>query len=91
MDGFVFSAPLCTGLCKLLTLELEGNQLHDGNVLPTTFKPLGGLTYLRLDHNRFRAIPSGLPASLRVSTDVVIMCNDHRGLLFYFIVFFNFA
>ncbi|XP_061477625.1 uncharacterized protein LOC133382000 [Rhineura floridana] len=53
------------GLFKLLTLELEANQLHDGNVLPTTFKPLGRLIYLRLDHNRFRAIPSGLPASLQ--------------------------
>ncbi|KAJ7317416.1 hypothetical protein JRQ81_003578 [Phrynocephalus forsythii] len=53
------------GLFRLLTLELEGNQLHDGNVLPTTFNPLSGLTYLRMDHNRFRAIPSGLPASLR--------------------------
>ncbi|KAH0628801.1 hypothetical protein JD844_010344 [Phrynosoma platyrhinos] len=53
------------GLFKLLTLELEGNQLHDGNVLPTAFKPLGRLIYLRLDRNRFRAIPSGLPASLQ--------------------------
>ncbi|XP_054859251.1 extracellular matrix protein 2-like [Eublepharis macularius] len=53
------------GLFKLLTLELEGNQLHDGNVLPTAFKPLSRLVYLRLDRNRFRAIPSGLPASLQ--------------------------
>nr|XP_060615734.1 uncharacterized protein LOC132765469 [Anolis sagrei ordinatus] len=53
------------GLFKLLTLELEGNQLHDGNVLPTAFKPLGRLIYLRLDRNHFRAIPSGLPASLQ--------------------------
>ncbi|XP_062975025.1 uncharacterized protein LOC134393926 [Elgaria multicarinata webbii] len=53
------------GLFTLLTLELEGNHLHDGNVIPTTFKPLGRLIYLRLDRNRFRAVPSGLPASLQ--------------------------
>ncbi|XP_044299603.1 extracellular matrix protein 2-like [Varanus komodoensis] len=53
------------GLSKLLTLELEGNQLHDGNVIPTTFKPLSRLIYLRLDQNHFRAVPSGLPASLQ--------------------------
>nr|XP_028568870.1 extracellular matrix protein 2-like [Podarcis muralis] len=53
------------GLFKLLTLELEANELHDGNVLPTTFKPLSRLIYLRLDRNRFRAIPPGLPASLQ--------------------------
>ncbi|XP_062827321.1 uncharacterized protein ecmx isoform X2 [Anolis carolinensis] len=53
------------GLFKLLTLEMEGNQLHDGNVLPTAFKSLSRLIYLRLDRNHFRAIPSGLPASLQ--------------------------
>ncbi|XP_077185787.1 uncharacterized protein LOC143833617 isoform X2 [Paroedura picta] len=53
------------GLFKLLTLELEGNHLHDGNVLPTAFKALSRLIYLRLDRNHFRAIPSGLPASLQ--------------------------
>ncbi|CAM5131696.1 unnamed protein product [Natator depressus] len=53
------------GLYKLLTLELEGDELHDGNVIPTSFKPLRSLIYLRLDRNRFRAIPSGLPPSLQ--------------------------
>uniref|UniRef100_A0A8C5SM97 Extracellular matrix protein 2-like n=1 Tax=Laticauda laticaudata TaxID=8630 RepID=A0A8C5SM97_LATLA len=54
-----------SGLFKLLTLELEGNQLHDGNVLPTAFRALSRLSYLRLDRNNFRNIPSGLPASLQ--------------------------
>ncbi|XP_026567398.1 podocan-like [Pseudonaja textilis] len=53
------------GLFKLLTLELEGNQLHDGNVPPTAFRALSRLSYLRLDRNHFRNIPSGLPASLQ--------------------------
>uniref|UniRef100_A0A8C4SCA4 Si:dkey-6n6.1 n=1 Tax=Erpetoichthys calabaricus TaxID=27687 RepID=A0A8C4SCA4_ERPCA len=53
------------GLSKLLTLELEGNGLHDGNVIPLAFKPLIRLIYLRLDENRFRALPSGLPSSLQ--------------------------
>ncbi|XP_069501453.1 extracellular matrix protein 2-like isoform X3 [Ambystoma mexicanum] len=53
------------GLYKLLTLELEGNHFHDGNVFPMSFKPLRSLIYLRLDRNRFRAVPSGLPASLQ--------------------------
>ncbi|MEE6505766.1 hypothetical protein FKM82_005651 [Ascaphus truei] len=53
------------GLNNLLTLQLEGNSLHDGNVYPLTFKPLKKLIYLRMDRNHFRAIPSGLPASLQ--------------------------
>uniref|UniRef100_K7EAF5 Extracellular matrix protein 2 n=1 Tax=Ornithorhynchus anatinus TaxID=9258 RepID=K7EAF5_ORNAN len=53
------------GLFKLLTLEVEGNHLHDGNIYPLTFKPLRSLIYLRLDRNRLRAIPSGLPPSLQ--------------------------
>ncbi|XP_063287557.1 extracellular matrix protein 2-like [Pelobates fuscus] len=53
------------GLSNLLTLQLEGNGFHDGNVYPLTFKPLKKLIYLRLDRNKFRAIPSGLPASLQ--------------------------
>ncbi|XP_041130806.1 extracellular matrix protein 2-like isoform X2 [Polyodon spathula] len=53
------------GLSKLLTLELEGNALHDGNVNPLAFKPLRRLIYLRLDRNLLRAIPSGLPHSLQ--------------------------
>lgn len=54
------------GLSKLLTLEVEGNQLHDGNISPLAFRPLGSLLYLRLDRNRLRTIPPGLPASLQV-------------------------
>ncbi|KAK6466664.1 extracellular matrix protein 2-like [Huso huso] len=53
------------GLSNLLTLELEGNALHDGNVNPLAFKPLRRLIYLRLDQNLLRAIPSGLPPSLQ--------------------------
>ncbi|XP_059535820.1 extracellular matrix protein 2-like [Myotis daubentonii] len=53
------------GLSKLLTLEVEGNQLHDGNISPLAFRPLGSLLYLRLDRNRLRTIPPGLPASLQ--------------------------
>ncbi|KAM8934781.1 extracellular matrix protein 2-like [Pelodytes ibericus] len=53
------------GLSNLLTLELEGNHFHDGNVYPLTFKPLKKLIYLRLDRNHFRGIPSGLPTSLQ--------------------------
>ncbi|XP_041952764.1 extracellular matrix protein 2 isoform X1 [Alosa sapidissima] len=53
------------GLFKLLTLELEDNHFHDGNVSPLTFRPLRKLIYLRLDDNKFRAVPSGLPTSLQ--------------------------
>lgn len=56
------------GLSQLLTLELEDNHFHDGNVSPLAFRPLKNLIYLRLDDNDFRAIPSGLPASLKVIT-----------------------
>ncbi|KAJ8259693.1 hypothetical protein GJAV_G00172340 [Gymnothorax javanicus] len=53
------------GLSKLLTLELEANGLHDGNVSPLAFRPLKAVIYLRLDRNKFRGIPSGLPPSLQ--------------------------
>ncbi|XP_026783781.3 extracellular matrix protein 2 isoform X2 [Pangasianodon hypophthalmus] len=53
------------GLSQLLTLELEDNHFHDGNVSPLAFRHLKKLIYLRLDDNDFRAIPSGLPASLK--------------------------
>ncbi|XP_041035460.1 collagen alpha-2(V) chain-like [Carcharodon carcharias] len=53
------------GLHCLLTLELEGNELNDGNFNPNAFRPLKKLIYLRLGRNRFRAMPSGLPPSLR--------------------------
>uniref|UniRef100_A0A3B3S0X4 Si:dkey-32e6.6 n=1 Tax=Paramormyrops kingsleyae TaxID=1676925 RepID=A0A3B3S0X4_9TELE len=53
------------GLFKLLTLELQGNGLHEGKVSPLTFRPLRKLIQLRLDDNQFRAIPSGLPPSLQ--------------------------
>lgn len=57
------------GLSQLLTLEVEGNQLHDGNVSPLAFQPFQRLLYLRLNRNQLRAIPSGLPASLQVSRE----------------------
>ncbi|XP_069842415.1 extracellular matrix protein 2-like [Dendropsophus ebraccatus] len=53
------------GLGNLLTLEMEGNGFHDGNVSPLTFRPLKKLIYLRLNRNHFRAIPSGLPATIQ--------------------------
>uniref|UniRef100_A0A8C1TIA7 Extracellular matrix protein 2 n=1 Tax=Cyprinus carpio TaxID=7962 RepID=A0A8C1TIA7_CYPCA len=52
------------GLSSLVTLEMEGNLLSEGNVNPQAFKPLKELTYLRLGRNHFRSIPQGLPASL---------------------------
>ncbi|XP_064133810.1 biglycan-like isoform X3 [Loxodonta africana] len=53
------------GLCQLLTLEVEGNQLHDRDISPLAFQPLRSLLYLRLDRNQLRTIPPGLPASLQ--------------------------
>ncbi|KAK2898339.1 hypothetical protein Q8A67_009757 [Cirrhinus molitorella] len=70
------------GLYQLLTLELEDNYFHDGNVSPLAFKPLRKLIYLRLDDNKFRAIPSGLPASvqeLHLSDNKIEVV--HSGLL----------
>ncbi|XP_050972692.1 extracellular matrix protein 2 isoform X2 [Labeo rohita] len=70
------------GLSQLLTLELEDNYFHDGNVSPLAFKPLRKLIYLRLDDNKFRAIPSGLPASvqeLHLSDNKIEVV--HSGLL----------
>lgn len=43
------------------------HRLHDGNISPLAFQPLRSLLYLRLDRNRLRTIPPGLPASLQVS------------------------
>ncbi|XP_075930352.1 uncharacterized protein LOC116952258 [Petromyzon marinus] len=51
-------------LSSLLTLELEGNALSESTVDPLAFASLAGLHYLRLDRNKFRLIPSGLPPSL---------------------------
>ncbi|XP_056319912.1 extracellular matrix protein 2 [Danio aesculapii] len=70
------------GLVQLLTLELEDNYFHDGNVSPLAFKPLRKLIYLRLDDNKFRAIPSGLPVSvqeLHLSDNKIEVV--HSGLL----------
>ncbi|CDQ91169.1 unnamed protein product [Oncorhynchus mykiss] len=52
------------GLSDLLTLELEGNLLSEGNVDPLAFRPLSQLSYLRLGRNHFRTVPQGLPPSL---------------------------
>ncbi|XP_078517510.1 extracellular matrix protein 2 isoform X2 [Lissotriton helveticus] len=49
---------------NLVTLELEGNHLSEGNVDPLAFQPLKRLSYLRLGRNQFRTIPQGLPASI---------------------------
>ncbi|XP_016064447.1 PREDICTED: extracellular matrix protein 2 [Miniopterus natalensis] len=53
-----------SGLSRLVTLELEGNNLSETNVNPLAFKPLKSLSYLRLGQNKFRIIPQGLPASI---------------------------
>ncbi|XP_072482120.1 extracellular matrix protein 2-like isoform X2 [Notamacropus eugenii] len=68
------------GLTKLLTLEAEGNQLHDGNIYPLTFQPLKSLIYLRLNRNRLRGIPQGLPATLQelhLDTNNIEEVNEH--------------
>ncbi|XP_010873315.2 extracellular matrix protein 2 isoform X3 [Esox lucius] len=52
------------GLSDLLTLELEGNVLSEGNLDPRAFSPLSQLSYLRLGRNHFRTVPQGLPPSL---------------------------
>ncbi|KAJ8400894.1 hypothetical protein AAFF_G00392480 [Aldrovandia affinis] len=52
-------------LQNLITLELEGNMLSEGNVDPLAFLPLTQLSYLRLGRNYFRTIPQGLPQSLQ--------------------------
>lgn len=49
---------------NLVTLELEGNHLSEGNIDPLAFQPLKSLSYLRLGRNKFRTIPQGLPASI---------------------------
>lgn len=77
-------APLPThaaGLSQLLTLEVEGNKLHDGNISPLAFQPLCSLLYLRLDRNRLRTIPPGLPASLQVTWETQVQERQHRGLM----------
>ncbi|KAI4826516.1 hypothetical protein KUCAC02_029962 [Chaenocephalus aceratus] len=51
-------------LSSLVTLELEGNLLSEGNVNPLAFAPLIQLSYLRLGRNHFRTVPQGLPKSL---------------------------
>lgn len=51
-------------LRSLVTLELEGNLLSEGNIDPLAFTPLIQLSYLRLGRNHFRTIPQGLPKSL---------------------------
>ncbi|KAF5908775.1 extracellular matrix protein 2-like, partial [Clarias magur] len=53
------------GLSNLVTLEMEGNLLSEGNVNPKVFTPLKQLNYLRMGRNHFRTIPQGLPASLQ--------------------------
>ncbi|KAF0036221.1 hypothetical protein F2P81_011533 [Scophthalmus maximus] len=60
-------SPSCfKGLTNLLNLELRENILHEDSVSPLAFRPLKGLLILRLDNNRFRSLPLGLPHSLQV-------------------------
>ncbi|EPQ17292.1 ATP-dependent RNA helicase DDX18 [Myotis brandtii] len=56
-----------SGLSRLVTLELEGNNLSETNLNPLAFRPLKSLSYLRLGRNRFRIIPQGLPASIEAA------------------------
>ncbi|XP_029910910.1 extracellular matrix protein 2 [Myripristis murdjan] len=53
------------GLVNLLSLQLQDNILYEGNVSPLAFKPLERIVDLRLDNNRFRFFPQGLPSSLQ--------------------------
>ncbi|XP_076865417.1 extracellular matrix protein 2 [Brachyhypopomus gauderio] len=53
------------GLSSLVTLEMEGNLLSEGNVNPRAFTALKQLNYLRLSRNHFRTVPQGLPPSLQ--------------------------
>ncbi|KAJ8258429.1 hypothetical protein COCON_G00174410 [Conger conger] len=52
-------------LQNLVTLELEGNMLSEGNVAPEALQALTQLSYLRLGRNHFRTVPQGLPAALQ--------------------------
>ncbi|XP_078065878.1 extracellular matrix protein 2 [Mustelus asterias] len=52
------------GLNKIVNLDLEGNELSEGNVQPLVFRPLKRLAYLRLGKNKFRTIPQALPPSI---------------------------
>ncbi|KAI1890386.1 hypothetical protein AGOR_G00153190 [Albula goreensis] len=52
-------------LQNLITLELEGNMLSEGNVDPSAFQGLAQLSYLRLGRNYFRTVPQGLPQTLQ--------------------------
>uniref|UniRef100_UPI00398ED3EF extracellular matrix protein 2 n=1 Tax=Pristiophorus japonicus TaxID=55135 RepID=UPI00398ED3EF len=52
------------GPCKIVNLEMEGNQLSESNVQPLAFRPLMRLAYLRLGRNKFRILPHGLPPSI---------------------------
>ncbi|XP_052396315.1 extracellular matrix protein 2 [Carassius gibelio] len=54
------------GLSNLKVLELAGNILYGGSIEPLAFKPLKALKFLRLDKNRFSAIPADLPPSIEV-------------------------
>ncbi|XP_059397519.1 extracellular matrix protein 2-like [Carassius carassius] len=54
------------GLSNLKVLELAGNILYRGSIEPFAFKPLKALKFLRLDKNRFSAIPADLPPSIEV-------------------------
>lgn len=74
-------APLThpAGLGQLLTLEVEGNKLHDGNISPRAIQPLCSLLYLRLDRNQLWTIPPSLPASLQVSWEPRGWERQHCG------------
>ncbi|XP_012890771.1 PREDICTED: extracellular matrix protein 2-like [Dipodomys ordii] len=68
------------GLSQLLTLEVEGNHLHDGDISSLAFQPLHSLLYLRMDRNRLRTIPPGLPASLQelhLGTNLIEEVTEH--------------
>lgn len=69
-------------LSSLVTLELEGNLLSEGNVDPRAFTPLTQLFYLRLGRNHFRTVPQGLPKSLLVQTTPLIYHTTRDQKLF---------
>ncbi|XP_064155825.1 extracellular matrix protein 2 isoform X1 [Anguilla rostrata] len=53
------------GQSRLLRLELEDNRLLEGSISPAAFRPLRQLLFLKLDENKLRSVPRGLPPSLQ--------------------------
>lgn len=68
-------------LNNLVILELEGNLLSESNVDPRAFAPLIQLSYFRLGRNYFRTVPQGLPPSLLVWTNQILVPLQQGSIL----------